>query len=424
MNIQATPPRTPAEQAIIDTFAREAGNLPGDARTSEIRGRLMAGFSTSGLPSRRIEAWHYTDMRTLVRALPKAGEVGPCEALAPLVSGSTVLPVLQGEAGEPAFIEGAHVQPFMDQLASGYSADLLAERGSDDLIGRLNGAFVSDGFALEVGDDVELALPVEIQAVQDGGHAHTRFPCRFGKNAKATIVERQAAAGDRTAFSSSISSLELDDGAEVVWVLVQSRGGEDTHLGQFSATLGAKARLTLFIVNAGGKLVRQEVHVETTGEGAHFDLRGINLLDGDTHTDVTMTLGHNVPETTSLEILRNVVLGKARGVFQGQIQVAQIAQKTDAQMSCNTLLLSDEGEFAAKPELEIFADDVVCGHGATVVDIDPTQLFYLMARGVSEKSARSLLINGFVDELVDELENEELADTLRQIVADWLAEHG
>ncbi len=138
-------------------------------------------------------------------------------------------------------------------------------------------------------------------------------------------------------------------------------------------------------MNAGGSLVRQEVRVATTGEGSDFQLRGINLLSGDTHTDVTMVLDHKVPHTGSRELIRNVVTGKARGVFQGRINVHQIAQKTDAKMACNTLLLSDDGEFSTKPELEIFADDVACGHGATVKEIDHNHLFYLMARGIDEK---------------------------------------
>ncbi|TIT70466.1 MAG: Fe-S cluster assembly protein SufD, partial [Mesorhizobium sp.] len=132
----------------------------------------------------------------------------------------------------------------------------------------------------------------------------------------------------------------------------------------FKAHIGRDAKLTLFIMNAGGRLVRQEVVVRTTGEGADFKLRGINLLAGDTHTDTTMVLDHTVPHTASTEVMRNVVTGKARGVFQGRINVHQYAQKTNAKMACNTLLLSDDGEFSTKPELEIFADDVVCGHGA------------------------------------------------------------
>jgi Fe-S cluster assembly protein SufD len=264
---------------------------------------------------------------------------------------------------------------------------------------------------------------IEIQSVQSGGQVHNRYAASFGAKAGATVIERYLADKTDAGLSTAVSSLELADGAEVTWIILQGCGDADQHLGQLNARLGADAKLKLYVINAGGKLVRQELHVEAAGEGAHLDLRCVNLLAGESHTDVTLTLGHNVPNTTSSEIVRNVVLNRARGVFQGQIRVAQIAQKTDAQMACNTLLLSDDGEFAAKPELEIFADDVVCAHGATVIDIDDNHLFYLMARGISEKSARGLLVNGFVDELIDELDNEELVEALETLIEQWLKDH-
>src|SRR5690606_29972186 len=188
--------------------------------------------------------------------------------------------------------------------------------------------------------------------------------------------------------------------------------------------LAADAKLTLFIMNAGAKLVRQEVRVDASGERSDLKLRGVNLLGGETHCDGTMVLDHSAPATTSTEVIRTVVTDKAHGVFQGQIRVAQIAQKTDAKMACNTLLLSDDAEFSTKPELEIFADDVVCGHGATVTEIDKGHLFYLMARGVEEKSARGLLIKAFLAEIIEELEGEALIEALEAKLDGWFAEHG
>lgn len=423
MNMQTKPPRTQAEQALLDSFAQKVGQLPGDAKVTVARDRLLSAITEAGLPTRRIESWHYTDLRSLLRGIPgKPG--GAAEAFDPLVRGTVVWPVVQGVAGNPTVPEGVELSPFMDLLASGEAAAMLSQRGTDDLIGQLNGAFVEDGYSFSVQADQAPQEIIELQSVQSGGQVHNRFVANFGARAKATVIERHLGSKDQTGLSSSISSLDLEDGAEVTWIILQGRGEDDQHLGQLTARLGADATLKLYVINAGGKLVRQEVHVDVAGEGAHFDLRCVNLLAGDSHTDVTLTLGHAVPHTTSKEIVRNVVLGRARGVFQGQIRVAKEAQKTDAQMACNTLLLSDEGEFAAKPELEIFADDVVCAHGATVIDIDRNHLFYLMARGITEKSARALLVNGFVDELVDELANEDLVEALETLIEQWLVEHG
>jgi Fe-S cluster assembly protein SufD len=228
---------------------------------------------------------------------------------------------------------------------------------------------------------------------------------------------------DHSALVSSVSEVRIGEGADVTWVILQEQGAQDTHLGQIRIDLGADARLQLFVINAGGKLVRQELHIAVTGEGADFKLRGVNLLGGETHTDVTMTLGHNVPNTTSTEIIRNVVFDRAKGVFQGMIRVALDAQKTDAKMACNTLLLSDDADFSAKPELEIFADDVQCGHGATVADIDDNHLYYLMARGIPTNKARAMLVSAFVIEIVEELENEALVEALEGVVSAWLEKH-
>jgi Fe-S cluster assembly protein SufD len=411
MNMQTKPPHTAAERAIIDSFAEMIGQLPGDAPVTAARDKLLSGISAAGLPTRRIESWHYTDLRSLLRDVPKKA-TGSANRLDPLVRGSVVLPVVQGQSADVSAPDGMELEPYMDLLVSGAAAKSLIGRGSDDLIGHLNGAFVQDGYSFRVAADQTIDEIIEIQSVQLGGQVHNRFAATFGVNARAT------------GLSTSVSALELGDNAEVTWIILQGCGESDQHLGQLNARLGAGSTLKVYVINAGGKLVRQELHVDVAGEGSHFDLRGVNLLAGDSHTDVTLTLGHTVPHTTSKEIVRNVVLGRARGVFQGQIRVAQIAQKTDAQMACNTLLLSDDGEFAAKPELEIFADDVICAHGATVIDIDHTHLFYLMARGITEKSARALLVNGFVDELIDELENEELVEALEALIEQWLADHG
>lgn len=422
MNMQTKPPHTAAEQAILDSFTEMLGRLPGDAPVTSARDNLLYGISESGLPTRRIESWHYTDLRNLLRGEPAAPS-GAAAKLDPLARGSLVLPVVQGQSAELSPPEELDLTPFMDLLVSGEAAKLLTERGSDDLIGRLNGAFVSDGYSFGVKAGVELEPVIEVQSVQSGGQVHNRFVTQFGADSKATVLERHVGDDAHAGLSSSISTLELADGADVTWIILQERGADDQHLAQLNARLGTNSRLRVFVINAGGKLVRQELHVEVKGEGAHFDLRCVNLLAGDSHTDVTLTLGHNVPNTTSSEIVRNVVLDRAKGVFQGQICVDKIAQKTDAQMACNTLLLSDDGEFSAKPELEIFADDVICAHGATVIDLDEDHMFYLKARGITEKSARSLLVNGFVDELIDEIGNDDLIEVLETLVEQWLADH-
>ncbi|MEO1989526.1 MAG: Fe-S cluster assembly protein SufD [Martelella sp.] len=420
MNVQSKITLTAAEEALVAAFGRLSGSLPGNADVTTERDRLAGELRKTGLPTRRIEAWHYTDLRNLLRTVPDdAGEaVNPLPAL---LQGSVVLPLVQGRAGDGPAIDGVEHRKVSDALSGGDKAVRFALSHADDAIGRINGALVSDGYVLDIAASLE--APLELQVVHGGGQVHTRNRLNFAEGVTGMVIERHVAPAGEAALVSNLSALTLGKDTEITYVVMQSQGAADTHLGKLKIELGENAKLKLLIVNAGGKLVRHEIDCAVVGEGVDLMLRGVNLLGGETHTDITFDLGHNVPNTTSTEIIRNVVFDKARGVFQGLIRVAPDAQKTDAKMSCNTLLMSDFGSFNAKPELEIFADDVQCGHGATVTDIDPNHLYYLMARGIPRKVAEGLLIHAFVAEVVEELENEALSEAVEAIIADWLDRH-
>jgi Fe-S cluster assembly protein SufD len=422
MNMLVTPQHTPAEAALIDQFGERLSFLPGNGAVAEKRDAAVE-LLRAGLPTRRIEAWHYTDLRRLLTSVPSHDDTLAAETLPSVIEGSVVLPIRNGMAADKApEIDGVMVARVKDKLADGTYAPALGPQGVDDAVGALNTAFVADGYFLDIAEGAEIARPIELQNLQAGGQSHVRLPVRVGAGAKVTIVERQTGTGK--ALVSAVSNIVVGDGAELRWVILQEQPEGATHLGQFNAWIGKDAKLTLFVMNAGGKLVRQEVRVSAKGEGSEFTLRGVNLLAGDSHTDVTMMLEHAVPHTVSTEVIRNVVTGRAKGVFQGMIKVAKNAQKTDAKMACNTLLLSDDGEFSTKPELEIFADDVVCGHGATVTEIDRNHLFYLMARGIDEKTARGLLVRAFVAEVIEELDDEVVVGALEERLHAWFATHG
>lgn len=425
MDLNAANRPTAAEGALIEAYSNQLGTLPGDGGVTLARDRLFNDLRRGGLPTRRVESWHYTDLKTLLRTVPAVEPAAVAKAVDGLVPSVYRLVVSQGRTEAPSGLpEGLSVVRLGDALTAGEHVASLAARGSDDAIGRINGSFVADGYALSVAADAAIETPVELQVIHAGGQIHSRFPVEFNAGSRATVIERHLNATDKPAFVTSVSDLKLGEGAEITWIILQTQGADDTHLSQVKAVLGKDSKLRVFIVNAGGKLVREEVHVATAGEGSDFMLRAVNLLGAETHTDITMTLGHNVPHTTSTEIIRNVVFDRARGVFQGMIRVAPDAQKTDARMACNTLLMSDDAEFSVKPELEIFADDVQCAHGATVSDIQKNHLYYLMSRGISEKTARALLVNGFVAEIVEELEDEALVSALETIISDWLEQHG
>ncbi|RFC66385.1 Fe-S cluster assembly protein SufD [Fulvimarina endophytica] len=409
-------PRTPAETRLLQLAEAQGEN-------ENVRRPAIEALRREGLPTRRVEAWHYTDLRQLMGK--RLGEESAIEALRE--SGETVLePFLHGSSiVDLGTSEGSHLPKGVSVAKSDERSDWKVTPNrldrSIDTIRALNSAFGANSSAITVEAGAAPDHAIELRpGVGLSGHAHTRVS--LGAKAKATFVERLDG-NAQGAPSTGVTELHLGEGSEVLWIVDQEKGLDAVHLGQLHVRLEADSLFRLFVLNAGGGLVRYEVHTDVVGEGADIQMRGVNLIRDGQHIDVTTTLNHTVPNTTATETFRNVVTG-GHGVFQGIIKVARGAQKTDAKLACNSLLLSDEGDFSAKPELEIFADDVVCGHGATAGEIDADHLFYLMSRGIPADKARALLIKAFVTEVVEELEDEALQYVLEARIDDWLSANG
>lgn len=417
MSVTELRPRTPAETALVQLA--EAAGADEDARRAAIE-----ALRREGLPHRRVEAWHYTDLRGLMgRRLGQGQAVeavavkaaGPAETvLSPLVAGSIVVDL---DAPDHAVAPGGVTIAATNDVSDWHESPNHLDRPVDT-VRLVNAAFGARAAKIAIADKAEIGSPIELRS-GIGVQSHASVEVSVGDQASAVFVERVEGGGS-PAPSSLVSHLAIGDDAEVLWIIDQSKDAGAAHLGQLNVTIGAKATFKLFLLNAGGALVRQEVHAVTKGEGSEIIMRGVNLLEKDQHVDVTTTLRHTHPNTTATETFRNVVTG-GHGVFQGMIKVAREAQKTDAKMACNTLLLSEDGDFSAKPELEIFADDVQCGHGATAGEINRDHLFYLMSRGIPAAQAKALLVKAFVDEMVEELEVEEaIAEALTGKIEAWL----
>jgi Fe-S cluster assembly protein SufD len=414
MNVHVPRMLTAGEKALISAMEQARAALPGSPEVSQLRDAALARLRIDGLPSRKVEAWHYTDLRSLLRAMPAARKASKAKAL---VRGSVIASAGDDGVSALAQVEGVSVGSMAGAFASG-EASAFMSAGVADAVGMVSSALASTGFDVTVAEGAAPGVSLQLDfAASDALHAINRVTVR--KGAKAVIVERIHGGG----LSSLVTHLEIADKADVTYVLLQETADDAVHMARLAATIGAGAKLLVILVNSGGGLVRRELDVLVAGRDSDFRLRGMNLLSGRRHVDVTMTVRHVVEHTSSTEFVRNVVTGEGKGVFQGQIRVAAEAQKTDARMACNTLLLSDEGEFLCKPELEIFADDVACGHGATVAEINRDHLFYLMARGVAESDARAMLVKAFVSELLDEVVDEALHDTLQDRLSAWLASH-
>lgn len=393
------PMRTPAETALIERFESEKAVLSG---AMDARAAAFARFAGKGLPSKRVEAYHYTDLRQAIRAVGKSG----CAGIA-----------------VPAAPAGVTIEPLADALAMGLVPGRAMGK-AEDVVVDLNTALMREGVAIRVSAGTTLAAPLVLGFVQPEGAAtssHARVVVEIGAGASVMLVETHDGPDGLAYQENQVVELILGEGAKVQHVRVNSAGNEAVVLSTLAASLGAEAELMSLNVSMGGAVSRHQSFITYAGENAKLDLRGTTMIRGRQHADNTLVVDHAVPHGTSRELFRTVVDDEAQGVFQGKIIVRQHAQKTDGQMASNALLLGDEASMANKPELEIFADDVVCAHGATCGALEEAQLFYLMARGLPRPQAEALLVEAFLGEVIEVIDDETLREDLAGRISAWLA---
>lgn len=435
-----TPLKTAAEQVLAQQFANVKAELPGGGAVRKLREDAFAGFEAKGLPHRRLESWRYTDLRSLLReAKPLAGsatitpEIG--ERLAALKLDGIRLVLVDGTfAAELSTLEGlpegVTVNALADALVSPREdlTRILSGPGvsADDSGLMLNTALMRDGVMVEIAEGTELEAPLTIVSLVSGLEeqaVYSRSVVLAGKGAKATIVEISEAAGPKAAQINGAFVIETGDGSEVQHVRIVTRhAAESVQVQSLLATVGAQARFDSFALVCHAGTVRQQHFVRYAGEHSEVGLRGVSLLGGQEHSDVTLIVDHEVPHGTSRELFKSIIGGEGTGVFQGKVIVRPHAQKTDGGMKSNALLLNDGAVMFNKPELEIFADDVVCGHGATVAQIDGEQLFYLMARGLPRPQAEALVLQAFAGEAVEFIADEAVRELVMAEIEAWLGE--
>lgn len=414
---------TPAEAAYVDDYT------PGDDRLSALRQRGFDAFARCGLPHRRLEEWRWTDLRRLI------GDEFPASAGAPVGDIDALIdasPLKDLARARLIFVNGvfdaersslpASGDVTVAALASAEEADRLSFR-EDDPVDALNLANVSDGAVISIAGHADATAPIEIVNVCAGAGAatySTRNLITLGAGASATLFETHLGAGDPY-VTTTVSEVRLGAGARLDRVKLQMDDGEAIHLSNLIATLADNARLADFTLTTGGKVTRQQGFVTFTGEHAKAGLSGAFLLAGRQHADTRLVIDHAVARCTSRELFKCVMDERARGVFQGKVIVRPHAQKTDGKQSSHGLLLAEGAEFDAKPELEIYADDVVCGHGATSGELSDEHLFYLRSRGIPHDHARAMLIAAFVAEAFDEVADENVRTRLGELAEGWLA---
>ncbi len=389
----------PAEAKLIEQLSA-SGNDAAAERLSAI-----------GLPTRKVESYHYTDLKMLLRAVPElAGAEKALSEPAFRLPSAHRVPMVNGVAD----IAGAMPPGMKATLAEGSA---LTER--DDVLVRLNSALAKQTLKLEIHSRATQVVHIDRRTEGAAGHMNDSVHLFVADGSRATVIETFSGT-EEAHLSNHATYVAVGKDAEFTHVLLDLSPAAATNFASVEYHVGANSKLRTLTIHVGSALSRVNLFAKLEGEGAHGDFTGLNLVTEGQHSDITLELVHAVPHGSSKPLYKQIARGRSKAAFQGKIIVARDAQKTDAKLMMQGLMLSDEAEILSKPELEIFADDVVCGHGSTVGALDEDSMFYLMSRGIPREIAESMLVRGFLEEVLDPIVDEELHDALEAIVEKWL----
>ena len=400
---------------FLARFEALRDTLPGDPA---IRAAAAEAFRASGLPGaergrRPMEAWKYTSLRPLADARFGADVA----LLAPSGSAPSLM------AGPPlptahhiTFLNGVHQSGAVIRFADDPDFGTLENPSRDPLVA-LNTMLAQDGAVIDVpaGTDGGTIVLAHVATAADA--FHPRHTIRLGAGARLTILE--TAESSAACLHNPVTTITVGPGAHLAHVRIQNEDLAAFHLATILVDITDHATYDGFTLNLGARMTRTEYQVRLSGPHAVAHMNGAQLLTGNQHADFTSVVRHAEPHGTSRQTVKNVLAGRSRGVFQGRIEVARGAQKTDGYQMNQALLLSPDAEIDTKPELEIFADDVKCSHGATVGELDAEQLFYLRARGIAEPEARAILVRAFLTEALEAVTDDAIRAILEAGVQRW-----
>jgi Fe-S cluster assembly protein SufD len=433
-------------ETLTNGFVAEAERLADERGAGDpawlVRARRAAldRFAALGLPTTRDEEWRFTSVAPIAEtrfALPRdgAGGIGPEDVGAFQWAGERTATLV--------FVNGhyaAHLST-PGREGRGVVIDTLAAsvaRGAADVerqFGRgvgsgghaftaLNTAFAADGAMVAVPDGVVVDAPIHLLFLSTGREtmAHPRVLIDMGANSQATVVETYRALGAERSLTNAVTEIAAGEGAVLQHYRVQAEADTAFHVGGIYARAAKSASLACWSIGLGGALTRNDVVAVLDGEGASCTLNGVYVVDGTRVADNHTAIDHAQPHCSSREVYKGVLDGRSRAVFNGKIIVRPDAQKTDAKQTNRALLLSEDARINTKPQLEIFANDVKCTHGAAVGQVDDEAIFYLRARGLDERQARRLLIRAFAGDVLGQIPLEPLRAHFERAFASRLPE--
>lgn len=400
---------------------------------SQWRSQAWSTFADTPWPTRKTEDFKYTPLKSLTDTdweLPTESTKDTGRGVEFEDWSRTVLTLVDGRLTDH------------DELPEGVTVKLLSKASAEErvrfeqrleagladnkqLFSLVNQALLSEVVWIEIAANQRLEKPLHINQIISSGAQQRVIPIRVlvdvANSAQATLVETFSSEADGPVFINPITELLLADNARLTHYHLLMEQGDVRHLGAVQAQLGAYANLNAFHMALGGVLKRKDITVYHRGSGAELNLNGVYLPRGKEHIDYHTCLEHEVPHCTSQEVFRGIIGDQAKAVFNGRIHIHKDAQKTLAQLSNKNLLTSHQAEVDTKPELEIYADDVKCAHGATISQLEQKSLFYFLARGISRQEAEVMLSFGFINELLEGLEDEPVRLLLRPVLANLFA---
>lgn len=415
-----------------ELWGRHRDYLPGKGPVASWREQRFAAFEQAGFPTAKVEQWKYTNIAkwaNVAMALAPREGVGT-EDLARWLAGGTqarrlifvnghLMPELCHVGGLPQGVVVKGLARMLDEDPARVTA-ALTEVDDESGLTALNGAFANSGAWIELADGATLDEPLQLLFLSVGQSTavmtNPRNVVRLGRGSRLQLIESHVALDHGHCLINMVTQFRLGDGAELIHDRLELGRDGTSLIDRAFGVLGEKARLSKSTATLGGGLVRNDEELRLEGRKIEALLNGIYMPTGREHVDTQIRIHHLAPDCHSNQFYKGVIDGQSHAVFAGKIIVHKPAQKTDAFQSNNNLLLSDEAEIDTKPELEIYADDVKCSHGATVGDLDPTALFYLRSRGLPLPAAKSLLIYGWAGEVIDRMGDATIRTQARKAV--------
>ena len=419
-------------QSWLDQHAQLATNessLLGQNLTwlNQQRKDALARFEEVGLPGVRDEEWRYTNLRALKSNVYQLATPAASSSVELEPTDNTRLVFVDGfldlEKSSVAQINGVTFASLKQVVSE--TSELVADNFGSCLekeqhgFTALNTAYCQDGYVLNVANGVVVEGVLEVVFVASGATAvsHARNLIQVGANAQVTLIEKHIGQDGQVYLNNNVTEIIAGDNAHIDHYKIQQESDDAFHIGGVFINQSANSNVTNHNVALSGLVTRNDTYTNLLGQGAHMEMNGLVLGTGRQHIDNHTQVNHVVPNCTSDEYYKTVLDDKSRSVFRGRIIVAEDAQQTNADQQNNNLLLSKTAEADTKPQLEIYADDVKCSHGATVGQLDPVSLFYLKSRGINTESANALLTFAFANEVIERVNVDSIREQLTRLIA-------